>query len=60
MRGLKYIAWAPQPEKGTMTLERVKEILDLNANNAAKFAIFREGLDPNAFACIKFDSNLII
>ena len=60
-KGMKVIGWDPnQKDAGLMTLEEIKRILDLNANNTASFAIFREGLDPNAFACIKFDSNLII
>lgn len=60
MKGWKYIAWEPQPEKGFMTLERAKEILDLNANNAAKFAIFREGPNPAEYVCIMLDKDLTL
>ena len=59
-KGLRVIGWDPnQKDAGLMTLEEIKRILDLNAGNTAGFAIFREGLDPNAFTCVKFDDALI-
>ena len=45
--GKEVISWSPA--KGCMTLERVKEFLDLNAENNAQFAIFREGTNPGAY-----------
>lgn len=52
MAGKDVISWTPNPNAGSMNLERVKEILDLNADNASQYAIFREGPNPNEYVCI--------
>ncbi len=44
------IAW--KPTNKIITLEKVKEVLDLNANTSAPYAIFREGPDPKDYVCI--------
>lgn len=60
MKGLKSICWNPnQPGSGPMTLDRIKEILDLNAANTAQYAIFREGPNPADYICIMFDHDLV-
>ena len=48
--GENVIHWVPGNE--TMNLEEVKEILELNKDNASSFAIFREGPDPSKFVTI--------
>ena len=55
--GKNVISW--KPEAKSISLERVKEILDLNANSTAQFAIFREGLDPKAYECILLNDEVI-
>jgi hypothetical protein len=55
--GKNVISWTPNNK--FMNLERVKEILDLNADNASQFAIFREGPDPNAYACILLSDDVV-
>jgi len=49
--GLNAITWESE-QTGFMTLERVKEILDLNANNDSMFAIFKELNEPDKYLCI--------
>ena len=58
LTGKDVISWTPNDK--FMNLERVKEILDLNADNTSKFAIFREGLEPNQYAVILLDDNVIV
>ena len=58
MKGWKTIGWKPDPSKGTMNLDRVKELLDLNAANTAQYAIFREGPNPAEYVCIMLDKTL--
>jgi type VI protein secretion system component VasK len=53
------ITWKPEPDK-LMGLERVKQILDLNAENASQFAIFREGPNLDAYACIALSNDVIL
>lgn len=55
LTGKSIIYWDPQ-SKDFMNLERVKEILDLNATNSSGFAIFREGSNPNEYICILTDA----
>lgn len=50
LKGKSVISWIPP--KDAMDLETVKEILDLNADNASRFAIFREGPNPKDYVCI--------
>ncbi len=40
-------------------LEEVKEILERNANNSTKYAIFREGGNPNDYMCIELGKHQI-
>lgn len=56
-RGKSILKWRSPGE--FMNLERVKEILDLNANNTEKFAIFREGPNPEDYICILVDKNVV-
>ena len=56
--GMNVLSWIPTT--AFMDLERVKEILDLNANNVESFAIFKEGIDPDVYNCILISDNVII
>ena len=51
------LAW--DPPTGSMNLEEVKSILDVNADNSAKFAIFREGLEPDKYVAIFMDDKMV-
>jgi len=42
-----------------INLERVKELLDLNADNNEMFAIFREGPNPKDYVCIRLSDNVV-
>jgi len=55
--GKATISWTPGPE--IMNLERVKEVLDLNANNNEQFAIFKEGIKPDDYTCILISKEVI-
>jgi phage host-nuclease inhibitor protein Gam len=57
--GKNAITWVPGP--GFMNLERVKEILDLNANNTESFAIFREpGNAMDQYTCVLLSDNVVL
>lgn len=56
--GKQAITW-PNEDKTFMNLERVKEILELNKNNSSKFAIFREGSDPEKYVAIVMSDGFI-
>lgn len=58
LTGRNVISW--KPGKEIINLDRVKEILDLNANSSAMFAIFREGVDPNAYVCIELNNTTLV
>ena len=58
LRGKEWISWTPGA--GSRTLDSVKEILDLNADNNAMYAIFREGLEPDSYICILMDDKFVI
>jgi len=48
------------PTNNFINLEKVKEVLDLNANNSESFAIFRNGeLEIDRYACILISDNVI-
>lgn len=51
------ISWTPDDK--FMNLERVKELLDLNANNSESFAIFREGLISTDYSFITLSDNIV-
>ena len=55
--GKNVISW--KPENNFMNLERVKTLLDLNANNAESFAIFREGPNPMDYVFITLSDKVI-
>lgn len=55
--GKNIISW--KPGDTSMTLERVKEILELNKDNAGQFAIFREGPDPLKYVCIVLNDAVV-
>lgn len=55
--GQNVISWTPEDK--FMNLERVKEILDLNANNTEQFAIFREGTELDSYGCVLLSGNVI-
>lgn len=52
------ISWVPG--EGFMSLERVKSILDANADNSSSFAIFREGLNPKDYTVISIGDGVVI
>lgn len=54
------IAWPKNPDVAKANLDQVKELLELNTNNAASFAIFREGPNPNEFECVRLTQDLIL
>ncbi len=56
----RLIAWNSLEDEKLVNLERVKEILDLNANNSAAFAIFREGPNPEGYGLIALSKGLIM
>lgn len=61
MKGSNIIMWKSEPDGDKfINLERVKEILDANAETKGSFAIFREGLDPDKYACILLDGNVVV
>jgi len=57
LTGESVIHW--KPENKFMNLESVKEILDLNADNASQFAIFREGPNPADYVCIVLSEGFV-
>lgn len=57
LKGKEWISW--KPSTGFMEFERAKKVLELNADNNAKYAIFREGTDPSKYLCIFMDDLLI-
>lgn len=60
LRGLNAITWdANQPET-FMTLERVKELLDLNANNDSMFAIFKEFAEADKYVCLILNDSVAL
>ena len=56
--GRAVIEWTPTGE--TMPLEKVKTILDVNAVNGSKFAIFREGPNPAEYVCLILGDGFVI
>lgn len=59
--GKRVISWRHDPKVGYMTLERVKEILDLNANNPnACFAMVKEPFTTNEYTAIWLNNSKII
>ena len=57
--GKRWISWT-QDGNGFMNLERVKEILDANANNSEPFAILREvQKGQDAYICLMLSENVI-
>jgi preprotein translocase subunit SecF len=51
LKGKSMISWTDN-DNGFMNLEKVKEILDANANNSEAYAIFREGPSPDEYIAI--------
>ena len=51
------ISW--KPRGGFMTLERAKEVLDLNEGNVEAFAIVKEGVDKDTYSCVLLSANVI-
>ena len=58
-RGKKIIYW-PDVDSGVMDIERVKSILEANKDNSSKFAIFREGPNPNEYVTILLSDGVVI
>ena len=56
--GKETLSW--EPGKGCLKLEEVKKFLDLNAENNAMFAIFREGTEPDAYLGLLLDNAAIL
>ncbi len=52
------ILYRPSDNK-IIGLEEAKAILELNANNSTKYAIFREGGNPNDYMCIELSKRTI-
>jgi hypothetical protein len=57
--GMNYITWKP---KGySITLEEIKEVLDLNANNpTAKFAVIKDSATKYGYIGILLNDNVIM
>lgn len=57
-QGKSVISWVENG--GYIGLEEVKEVLDLNANNNASFAIFKEGVNSDDYGCILLNDDVVI
>lgn len=57
--GKKCITWT-NPNNSFSGLEKVKEFLDLYADKESKFAIFREGINLDAYEIISLDGDKLI
>ena len=57
LRGKEWISW--KPTNDSIELETVQKFLELNADNHAKYAIFRRGTDPSKYLCLFMDDLLI-
>ena len=55
--GKNVISW--EPNDNVIDLERVKELLDLNADNNETFAIFREGPNPKDYVYLTLSDNVV-
>lgn len=59
--GKNAISWVPDSDPSkVLSLERVKEILDLNKDNLSQFAIFREGTKPTDYTLIVPNGNWFV
>lgn len=58
-KGKKAIIW-DDINNGFMDIERVKAILDANKDNSSKFAIFREGPNPNEYVTILLSDDVVL
>jgi len=61
--GKRWITWVPE-NNGFMNSERVKEVLDANANNSEMFAIVRGYREiqecKDAYTCLLLSDNVIM
>ena len=56
-KGQNVISWTPF--EGSINLEEVKNVLDLNANNNESFAIYKDGVNSDEYGCILLSDNVI-
>jgi len=49
-----------EPASDLMTLEEVKELLDLNKDNNEQFIIFKEGANSDDYSCLPISDNVSI
>lgn len=59
LKGKKAITWKDE-DNGFMDIERVKAILDANKDNSSRFAIFREGPNPNEYVAIMMSDDVVM
>ena len=59
-QGKNSISWVPNANAGFMDLERVKTVLDANADNTSCFVIFREGLKSEDYTLIMMSDDVVI
>lgn len=59
LKGKKGIFW-DDVDHGFMDIEKVKAILDANKDNSSKFAIFREGPNPNEYVTILLSDDVVL
>ena len=57
LKGKNAIMW--KPGEDSMTLDTVKEVLEANKDIASRFAIFREGPNPNEYITITLSEDFI-
>lgn len=58
LKGKSAVMWNQNQDGEIINLDRVKEILDLNADTMGAFAIFREGPRPDQYICIVLDGDV--
>lgn len=58
LKGRSAIMWNKNQDGEIINIDRVKEILDLNADTTGAFAIFREGPRPDQYICLVLDSDV--
>ena len=58
-KGKKGILWKDE-DNSFMDIERVKAVLDANKDNSSRFAIFREGPNPNEYVTILLSDDVVV
>lgn len=55
--GKDVISWTQT--NNFINIDKVKEILDLNASNSESFAIFRDGSNSEDYTCLLISNNVV-